>query len=1097
MPKASRRGSGEGPSDKGTGATGGSFPLIGQRIQQYDILELIGKGGFGEVYRAHDRLLDRDVAIKVLPREFCKDPLRRKRLIREARAASRLNHRNICIIHQLSVFQGRTAIVMEFVQGETLRDISRQSPLPPRQVIRIATQLASGLGAAHRAGIVHRDVKSSNIILNREGETKILDFGIAKFLEPPGRAATPGGDALTEEGSVLGSVAYMSPEQLKAERVDARSDLFSLGVVLYEMVSGTLPFQGGNQFEIAHAIVNLAPPPLTGFGPEAKLLQRVVERLLAKRPEGRYRNAEELLAVLRGGREEGGGPDVASALDLPTLKVSAAKAFGAPKLPHPANPLVGRETEISQLADWVLDGQTRLITLAGPGGVGKSSLALAVAHEVKTRFAQGAFFVPLAHTAPSLVVAAMAEGVGFSFYGSEEPMNQLMEHLSESESLVILDNFEHLVSAAGLVAEFLQRCPRCTWLVTSRERLNLRGERAFEVSGLSYPPDERIDPGEGYSAVDLFVERAKQCNPEFTAAGELPQIHEICRLTYGLPLGIELAAAWVRLMNCTEIVAEIKANLEFLSSTSRDLPDRHRTLATVFEYSWQLLDESEKRIFRRLSIFRGGFDRDAARAICGASVHDLLPLLDKSLLRKESGGRLAVHELLRKFAEKKLGEHEDDCARVRDSHSDYYAEYLFQRRKGLRGAELKTALASIRVELENIRHALDWALETHRFQALERCLEDLMLFFEITSRFKEGYDHFSRVAETLQPGGQTVHFLLTAQALAAQALFSVYLGRYQEATATGRRALALFDPEEPDGTIATGYSHYSIGQAEQAMGNYDKALHHMNASLESFRSSEGVYWINHASIATGQLHYWRGDEDQARECYLAGVRGCERIGDVWGMKAGLAMLGSLALQRGDLGSAKSMFQESLEFVRDLEDRRGIANCLAQLGRVALQSGEHGEARRLYQESVALAVELRDKHRHLSYLIGLSKVEFRAGDLARSRQVLLEALRLSRQSSAVPEMLEILLQIARGHFAEGDRERAVELLGLVVNHPGTRRHALREAREWLSQLETETDPQWVADLLRKGGGRELSPTVVVILGEHGAGDDVAGLGAARA
>lgn len=1073
VPKASNRGAREDLEETRIGVSR-ELQLFGERVEQYQILELIGKGGFGEVYRAHDLLLDREVAVKVLPPEFSEDPVRRERLIAEARAASQLNHPNICTIHQLIVVKDRILIVMELVRGKTLRQIRRQHPLPQEQVVRIARQLASGLNAAHRAGIIHRDIKSANIILNSQGETKILDFGLAKHHgSSEGVQTSAATMTSTQEGTVVGTVPYMSPEQLRSEPLDQRSDLFSLGIVLYELIMGSLPFQGDTLSDVAHAVLNLPPPQLPTPDPGAETLHEVVTRLLAKEPEERYQSADEVLATLRTGHT---GQSVAPAEDSATLAFPAPRRPTAPKLPRLTGRLVGREAEIAQLTDWLQDSQTRLVTLVGPGGVGKSSLALALAHQEAERFGHGAYFVPLAHAAGSLVAPAIAEAVGVSFHGPEEPMAQLIEHLAECESLIVLDNFEHLVNAAELVSEFLQECPRCFWLVTSRERLNLRAEKVFEVRGLTYPKGGRGDPEKRYSAVDLFAERARQGDSEFRLAEELPQVHEICRLTYGLPLGIELAAAWIRLMNCTEIMEEIKKNLEFLTSTSRDLPDRHRSLRAVFEYSWNLLDAREQKVFQRLSIFQGGFDREAAQAVCKASVNDLLSLLDKSLLRKEAGGRLAVHELLRQFGEEKLRGADDDYHRIRNCHCDHYADYLREQGQDLRGPKVKSAIEAIRREWKNIRHGLQWAIKTQRLPALKQSLEEALLFFEIRSRFREAHDLFQQLAESLQPERAKAHSRLRAQALAATALFSVYLGRYEEAVKTGKKALALLDPDGPDDTIATGYSYYSIGQAEQAMGNYDAALEHMNAGLEALEALSDAYWLNHARIATAQLHAWRGEGDQARRLYLRGVRGCEQIGDVWGMKAGLLMLGSLDLERGDLESAKSMFEDGLEFVRDLEDRRGIASCLAQLGRVAFESEQYEEARRLYRESLGLAVELRDKHRHRRYLIWLSKLEDRAGETARSERVLSEALRLSRQSSAVPEMLEILLEFARRRYRAGHQKQAIALLGLIMHHSGIRQDTLAEARKWLSKLRQCGDSEWIEDQLALGRQRELTSAV---------------------
>lgn len=272
--------------------------VIGSTLGHYRILKKIGAGGMGEVYRAHDELLDRDVAIKMLPSTTFSDALARARLLREARSAAALNHANICTIHEVGEAEGRLYIAMELVEGQSLSDALTEDGLPPDSVLRYGSQIADALAHAHEHQVVHRDLKCANIVVTTEGQVKVLDFGLAKRLtgEELNQATTQSLASVTERGAVMGTLAYMAPEQLRGETADARSDIWALGVVLYEMTTGTRPFQGRTGFELSSAILNHASAPLPAHAPPA--LSAVVERCLRKEPGQRYQRAGEVRAAL-------------------------------------------------------------------------------------------------------------------------------------------------------------------------------------------------------------------------------------------------------------------------------------------------------------------------------------------------------------------------------------------------------------------------------------------------------------------------------------------------------------------------------------------------------------------------------------------------------------------------------------------------------------------------------------------------------------------------------------------------------------------------------------------------------------------------------
>ncbi|PKO20431.1 MAG: SARP family transcriptional regulator, partial [Chloroflexi bacterium HGW-Chloroflexi-1] len=325
-------------------------------------------------------------------------------------------------------------------------------------------------------------------------------------------------------------------------------------------------------------------------------------------------------------------------------------------LPPSPTPFVGREEELAELADYLANPDCRLLTLVGPGGIGKTRLVLQVAADQTGAFVHGIHFVPLASVSSTeLIVSAIAEALDLPFDSHQDPKEQLLNYLHEKEMLLVLDNLEHLLpisisSACGkgeggaeLLAEILRRAPGVVLLVTSRERLNLREEWVYTVEGLTYPEGEAVgrpalsvaEGPETYSAVNLFQQRARRAYQHFSLSEiERPHVVRICQLVEGMPLGVELAAAWVAVHSCEEIAQEIERNLDILTTRLRNVPARQWSVRATFEHSWQLLSETEKDIFARLSVFRGGFRREAAAVVTGASLSTLSSLLDKSLIRR-------------------------------------------------------------------------------------------------------------------------------------------------------------------------------------------------------------------------------------------------------------------------------------------------------------------------------------------------------------------------------------------------------------------------------------------------------------------------------
>jgi len=388
----------------------------------YEILAAVGAGGMGEVYRARDTRLDRTVAIKVVPEHLSQKPDLRQRLEREARAISKLSHPNICTLHDIGHQDGMDFLVMEFVEGKTLRELLASGILPMRKVIPIAAQVAEGLAKAHEAGIIHRDLKPENLMVSNE-MVKILDFGLAKLAfgseELSDTCATAAYQ--TQPGVILGTVEYMSPEQASAQPLDFRSDQFSFGLVLYEMVTGKRAFQRSTQAQSLLAIVREELEPIGSLNLEAPPpLCWVIERCLAKEPEKRYVSTRDLardLAAIR---------DRLSALQLKRPQTRPSN------LPVPRTAFVGRDKELAAAKGLLLRRDVRLVTVTGPGGIGKSRLAVEVARHMAEHFPSGVYFVSLAAVSdPSLITFAIAQTLGVRETGGQPHLEALQGVLAE------------------------------------------------------------------------------------------------------------------------------------------------------------------------------------------------------------------------------------------------------------------------------------------------------------------------------------------------------------------------------------------------------------------------------------------------------------------------------------------------------------------------------------------------------------------------------------------------------------------------------------------------------------------------------------------
>jgi predicted ATPase/DNA-binding SARP family transcriptional activator len=437
-------------------------------------------------------------------------------------------------------------------------------------------------------------------------------------------------------------------------------------------------------------------------------------------------------------------------------------------LPRAATPFVGRSQELTMIQLRLQEPTYRLLTVVGPGGIGKTRLALEVGQRIRDAslplFSDGIFFVPLeAVNWPAQIAAAMMEAARISLYGSEPQEQQLLAHLHDKRMLFILDNLEHLLDGAAFIEAIVAAAPGVRILATSRTALRLQEEWLHPLRGLAVPlanSAERSDREAGggkrqlsdYDAIRLFVQRAHAVSPTFSLDAEAAHVVRICRLVDGMPLALELAAAWLKVLDARGVADELEQGLDLLDARFRNLPKRHQSIRAVFNQSWALLDQSEQEVLARLSVFQGGFTREAAARVAGATLTTLSDLVDKSLLQNASGGRHRLHELLRQFAEEQLTEMEG-LEQSREAHCRYYLACLAQRKHELKGGRQDEALRQIKVDLENVHLAWNWALDRKDLSTIDQALESIFLYHYVRGRNQQGLDFLQSAWKRLAPGG--------------------------------------------------------------------------------------------------------------------------------------------------------------------------------------------------------------------------------------------------------------------------------------------------------------------------------------------------------
>jgi predicted ATPase/class 3 adenylate cyclase len=689
-------------------------------------------------------------------------------------------------------------------------------------------------------------------------------------------------------------------------------------------------------------------------------------------------------------------------------------------LPLQPTPLIGREKEVAEVCDLLGAEATRLLTLTGPGGIGKTRLALQAAADLLDEFPDGTYFVQLATlTEAELFISAVAETLGVREIG-EQPLDEsLKDYLHERRLLLLLDNFEQVLGAAPTVTELLTAAPGLKVLATSRAPLGLYGEHELPVPPLTLPdlklqpPLERLTQ---YEAVGLFVERARAVKPDFKVTNEsAPAVAEICVRLDGLPLAIELAAARIKMLPPKAMLQRLSSRLKLLTGGARDLPERQRTLRATIEWSFALLNEGEQVLFGRLAVFSGGRTLEAIEAICDAEgdlpmeVFDgVSSLLDKSLLRQEEGPngepRFVMLETVHEFAREKLKE-SAEAEEINRAHAQYFLTLAEEANPELKGANQLEWLERLEAEHDNMRAALTWALKRKEVEVALRLGGALWWFWSMRGYHSEGRRWLE---EALAMDGR-VSPEVRAMALAGVGELAFDQGDLDRAKEACQEGLELLEHEEGrEAREAKLNLLVWLGFVAWVREEYERAKQLFEEGLALSRERSDTWWLATFLLYVAIVPHYLGDYERATELTEESMDLFRDQGDKHSLAYCLNNLAMMVYSQGDLGRAAQLTEEAVALFRELGARGDVALGLYNLGWIALLQDDLGRAADIYKESLTLAWDTGMNHIVQGDLEGFACLAAVRGETERAAR-LWGAVQALHETKGIPRDTDFLAE----------------------------------------------------------------------------------------
>ena len=947
-------------------------------IGRYPILQMLGRGGMSAVYLAIDPELDRKIAIKVVSRELTSH-LSPDRLRQEARLLASVNHPNLATVYSLETAGDRTFFTLELVNGPTLGQAFRARPLPLREVLILFRQIASALAAIHRRRIVHRDLSPGNICVTDGGLVKVLDFGLSTLVMESGERNDD--RPTTLPGQRMGTPGYMSPELIRAEKADYRTDLWSFGCLLFHALAGRPPFPGDDLGEVLLRTLEeepdygLLPPDL----PEP--VRELLQHCLRKEPLLRDIAMESAISILEKPLAPRGSRYPGRILDRDASS----------NLPRPLSSFVGRAAELAQIREAIARGG--LITLKGVGGAGKTRLAIEAANAASGEFTDGVWFAAAAPlTSAAHLISELAKLLDVGERPREELRETIIARLKPMHALLVLDSVEHLLrEVAALAFDVLNAAPSIVILATSRHSLGIPGERLVPVPPLAVDPAGAASP-----AVELFIQRSAEVRPDlaFNAASRAA-VADICRHLDGLPLAIELAAVRTRSLPLSEIASRLRDRFTLLAQRNPTITPRHQTLGLSMDHSYELLSDRERLLFRRLAVFPESWSLSASETICADEtlpswdVVDLLDaLMDHSLVEADTDSDSGKHryrmlETVREYAARQLSE-SGEAEALRRKHRDFYLQLVEE-----------AVFASSRTA--QILTLLDWE-RLNTDLALATCARDddplpglrltssLSRYWEYRPHWRSG---FAALRQFIDKG----------------------------------RAVPAARPLLPRALLASGRLASNIEEHDLARACFEEALEIAQELGDAAPKRIIASCYTHLGVQAGRL----GDPASAISYLERAIDLHRRQQDPIGEARALTNLISQLAETGDLAGAMQRSADVVPIARRLGDAVGLAVALHNMGSYARLLGKPDEARRLLTEAMEIRRPIADPHSCAITLIELANIDLDESKLDAALGRIREAAAYAGNDVQFRLLGELIRSLARAMLLTEQPEVAIEII----------------------------------------------------------------------
>lgn len=762
-----------------------------------------------------------------------------------------------------------------------------------------------------------------------------------------------------------------------------------------------------------------------------------------------------------------------------------------PALPAHLTPFLGRAHELREMTTLLTTGDHRLLTLTGPGGIGKTRLALQVAHEqaAALRWRDGVYFVELTAVEDGeLLASTLAKGVGVPLAGGQPAINQILDYLRHKQMLIVLDNLEQLLTTnhaptvARLFDDLLLHTTGITLLVTSRERLNLHGETVFNLLGMPFPAtitaraDERDPTLADYDAIRLFCQSAQRADRTFQLTAEnQAALLQICQLVQGMPLAIDLAAAWVRLLRCDEIAAELSRSIEFLTATAHNLPARHRSIAAVFNHSWQLLSPPEQSAFARLSLFRGGCTREAAQRVASATLPILSMLVDKSLLRRTSQGRFVIHELLRQFGAAKLAAHPAVEQQTQTEHAHYFTNLLEQCDSDLKSGNDAHAIQQIRADFENLHGAWQWMLEHEALPLIARFCSGWERYFQQTGEFAHGHTLFEEAVHRL------AHYQLDSEALVwihcAHGSLAVRIGDNTRAAQILERCVEA--ARQLQHVPLQALALYRAGVNSEYQGKYDEARARLEEAIGLGQQLDDLFLLGAMFNSLAIIEWMQDELDRAEEHALRALALAQSINNEISIAMRLSTLASVAFAKQEYRRAIEYGEQAYQRFAARQHVWGIGSSLHNLASAWGALGDHEKALAMkleaagYEEKTGHQWDLAVNHCSIAgTLVELDRLEEA------------EARAQTGIALAGDEMAQITVFglgiLGKVEAKRGNLSTAIALLAFALNHAAMAGYLANELQPTFDRLSAEVQPALLEQAKQQAAAWTLAEVLAIVL-----------------